>query len=190
MRRMEIVDRTSKVVGAAAQRVEDLWWAHPHCDMVCAIIVALVVVGLDASMPSGIVASIVVNWLCLAAAGVAIVNLKAVERMAAFCDSQTTIDARKRHGNPWMTMSRELATGNAIVMVMTVLLATNTVSPRVGLGAGVGLVVLTMLVMDRASRLYALTAREWTSGHGSSHALDEEQEPVSSRDKARGDRKN
>lgn len=178
MRRMEIVDRTSKVVGAAAQRVEDLWWAHPHCDMVCAVIVALVVVGLDASMPSGIVASIVVNWLCLAAAGAGIVNLKAVERMAAFCDSQTTVDARERHGGPWTTMSQELATENAIVMVMTVLLVTYTVSPRVCLGAGVGLVVLMMLVMDRALRLYAWTGQQWMSGHGSSRAVEEQRESV------------
>lgn len=45
--------RCGDVVGTTARHVKDFWWSHRICDVVCAVVVALVVMELTpASFPS------------------------------------------------------------------------------------------------------------------------------------------
>lgn len=84
--------RCGDVVGTATRHVRNFWWSHRICDVVCAVVVALVVMELTpASFPS---AAAVLP--CLVVGFGAIVMYPVVERMSmAFHTDPATGDLQR-----------------------------------------------------------------------------------------------
>ena len=151
--------RCGDVVGTTARRVRDFWWSHRICDVVCAVVVALVVMGLTpASFPSAAAIP-----PCLVVGIGAIMMYPIVERMSmAFHVDPATGDLQRGGdgvGTTWMAVYREMVVGLYAAIVVTLFAMTGVMPSPVALGVAVGAIVLEVLAMDRALDLHTEAMR-------------------------------
>lgn len=151
--------RCGDVIGTTARHVRDFWWFHRICDVVCAVVVALVVMGLTpASFPSA--AAILP---CLVVGIGAIMMYPVVERMSmAFHVDPTTGDLQRNGdgvGTTWMATCQEMIVGLYAAIVVTLFAMPGAMPSPVALGAAMGAIVLEVLAMDRALNLHTEAMR-------------------------------
>lgn len=147
--------RCGDVVGTVARQVRDFWWFHRICDVVCAVVVALVVMGLTpASFPS---AAAVLP--CLVVGFGVIMMCPIVERMSmAFHADPATGDLQRGGdgvGTTWMAACQEMIVGLYAAIVVTLFAMPGAMPSPVALGMAMGAIVLEVLAMDRAVILHA-----------------------------------
>ena len=150
----DIRARCGDVIGTTARHVRDFWWFHRICDVVCAVVVALVVMGLTpASFPS---AAAVLP--CLVVGFGVIVMYPIVERMSmAFHTDPATGDLQRNGdgiGTTWMAACQEMIVGLYAAIVVTLFAMPEVMPSPVALGVAVGAIVLEVLAMDRAVVLH------------------------------------
>ena len=146
--------RCGDVVGTATRHVRDFWWSHRICDVVCAVVIALVVMGLTpASFPS---AAAVLP--CLVVGFGVIMMQPIVERMSmAFHVDPVTGDLQRGGdgvGITWMAACQEMIVGLYAAIVVTLFAMPGVMPSPVALGVAVGAIVLEVLAMDRAVILH------------------------------------
>lgn len=152
--------RCGDVVGTAARQVRDFWWFHRICDVVCAVVVALVVMGLTpASFPS---AAAVLP--CLVVGFGAIVMYPVIKRMSMVFHADPATGDLQRGGDgvgtTWMAACQEMIVGLYAAIVVTLFAMSGVMPSPVALGVAVGAIVLEVLAMDRAVILHAEAMRE------------------------------
>lgn len=146
--------RCGDVIGTATRHVRDFWWSHRICDVVCAIMVALVVMGLTpASFPS---AAAVLP--CLVVGIGVIVMHPVVERMSMTFHTDPIAGDLQRDGDgvgtTWMAACQEMIVGLYAAIVVTLFAMPGVMPSPVALGVAVGVIVLEVLAMDRAVILH------------------------------------
>lgn len=148
--------RCGDVIGTATRHVRDFWWSHRLCDVVCAIVVALVVMGL-ATAPNPTSAAAVLP--CLVVGFGVIVMHPVVERMSmAFHVDPVTGDLQRGGdgiGTTWMAACQEMIVGLYAAIVVTLFAMPGAMPSPVALGVAMGAIVLEVLAMDREVILHA-----------------------------------
>jgi len=151
--------RCGDVVSTAMRHVRDFWWFHRICDVICAVVVALVVIELTpASFPS---AAAVLP--CLVVGIGVIVMHPVVERMSmAFHTDPVTGDLQRGGdgiGTTWMAACQEMIVGLYAAIVVTLFAMPGVMPSPVALGVAMGAIVLEVLAMDRAVILHTEAMR-------------------------------
>lgn len=146
--------RFGDVISTASRHVRDFWWSHRICDVVCAVVVALVVMELTpASFPS---AAAVLP--CLVVGFGNIVMCPVVERMSMAFHTDPTTGNLQRDGDgvgtTWMAACQEMIVGLYAAIVVTLFAMPGVMPSPVALGMAMGAIVLEVLAMDRAVILH------------------------------------
>ena len=147
--------RCGGVVGTVTRHVRDFWWFHRICDVVCAVVVALVVMGLTPALfPS---AAAVLPCLVVGVGN--IMMYPVVERMSMSFHTDPATGDLQRGGDgigttTWMAACQEMIVGLYAAIVVTLFAMPGVMPSPVALGMAVGAIVLEVLAMDRAVILH------------------------------------